>query len=116
MYLSVCNQCLLPLCCQFNRVPETRFCDKVGPALGQCILLHTPCSSTYKTHHHKITEIFLKLALTHNPLPNPSWFSVILTLQKIPINLITIIINLKEQSTTQNTMFCLKQLDITNYK
>jgi hypothetical protein len=32
----------------------------------------------------------LKLALTHNPLPNPSWFSVILTLQKIPINLITI--------------------------
>jgi hypothetical protein len=58
----------------------------------------------------------LKLALTHNPLPNPSWFSVILTLQKIPINLITIIINLKEQSTTQNTMFCLKQLDITNYK
>ena len=48
-------------------------CDKVCHwlAAGQWYFSSPPVSSTYKTDHHDITEIFLKVALnTHNSFPN----------------------------------------------
>ena len=64
----LCNQCLsccgLELC-WWRGVLDTTLCDKVCQCLAVCrwLSLGTPVSSTYKTDHHDIAEIVLKVAL-----------------------------------------------------
>jgi hypothetical protein len=77
IYNYLCNQCLSPLTLWVwtplrRGVLNTTFCNKVCQwlAAGQWFSLGTLVSVTYKTDHHDITEILLKVALKHH-YPNP---------------------------------------------
>ena len=70
VYNYLCNQCLSPLTLRVRirlrrGFLNTTLCDKVCQSLaaGQWFSPGTPDASTYKTDHHDINEILLKVSL-----------------------------------------------------